>query len=180
MGALVGMGLSVLLGLFGTAIGLSAFNVSQDGAIVLAVGGLIGILIGVICSMFIGGYTAGYLGRLHAPLRNLGILYGFGTWTVALIISAVCAGQISSYLTTYSNKISNSVFVAPENKARATEQVVVEATPTERAEDERTIKITATTKSLTWGAFCVFALFFAGAFSSCLGACWGMNCKRTD
>jgi hypothetical protein len=180
MGALVGMGLTFLLGLFSTAIGLSAFNLSQDGTIVLAIGGLAGILIGIICSMLAGGYTAGYLGRLHSPLRNLGILYGFGTWTVALLLSALFAGQLSTYLTTYSDKISNSVLVVPGNKANATEQMVVKSTPTSIDKDQKTIKVTATPKSLASGAFIVFMVFLVGAISNCIGACWGMGCRRND
>lgn len=180
IGALVSMGLAVLLAMFSTIIGLSAFNLSEDGKIALAIGGLVGLLIGVICSTLVGGYAAGYLGRLYSPQRNLGILYGFTTWTVALLLSAVFAGHVSSYLTMYSNTVSNSVFVVPENKAHATEQVVVETTPTSMDKQQTTVTIAATPKSLIWGAASVFFLFFMGAFSSCLGASWGMSCKRND
>jgi len=47
VGAIVAVGLSFLLNLFGIAIGLSAFTLSTDGASVLAVGGLVGMIIGV-------------------------------------------------------------------------------------------------------------------------------------
>ncbi|MDI1351669.1 MAG: hypothetical protein PSV35_02705, partial [bacterium] len=150
------------------------------GAVVLAIGGLIGILIGVIASMFVGGYAAGYLGRLYSPMRNHGILYGFITWTVALMLTAVVTGFLSNYLTTYSNKVSNSVFVVPANKEHATEQVIVESTPSSMAKEQKTVKVTATPNSLFWGAFSVFILFFVGAFASCVGASWGMCCKRND
>ncbi|CEK12169.1 hypothetical protein [Legionella hackeliae] len=53
-----------MLNLFGIAIGLSLFTLNQEGATVLAVGGLLGLLIGIIVSMLVAGYAAGYLGRL--------------------------------------------------------------------------------------------------------------------
>ena len=80
VGAIAAIGLTFLLNLFGIAIGLRAFTLSTNGAIVLAVGGMIGIIIGIIASMLAAGYTAGYLGRVHSSQRNLGIVYGFTTF----------------------------------------------------------------------------------------------------
>jgi len=180
LGAVIISGISFLVGLFNTAIGLSAFTLSENGAIIVAVGGLVAISIGVICATFVGGYTAGFFGRFYTPHRNYGIAYGFATWTVALFISALFATSITSYIATYSDKISNSVFVVPENKANATEQVIVESTPTTIAKDQKTVTITATTSSLFWGAFSVFLLFFVGALSSCFGAYWAMDSRRNN
>jgi hypothetical protein len=180
IGAIVAIGLTVLLNLFGIAIGLRAFNLSTDGATVLAVGGLIGIVIGIIASMLAAGYTAGYLGRYRCPQRNLGIVYGFTTWTVALILSAVIGAHISSYVTSYSNAITHSVFVSSQDKTHNTATLTVKTTPSEENSDRKTMQITASPNSLAWSALSVFALFFIGAFASCLGACWGMSCKRVD
>ena len=41
-------------------------------------------------------------------------------------------------------------------------------------------RATMKSSSLTGLSFSVFALFFIGAVSSCIGACWGMSCKRED
>ena len=97
VGALVGAGLGFLLNLFGIAIGLSILT-QKDGAAALAVGGLLGFLIAVITSMVVAGYTAGYLGRTYCPKRNLGVLYGFTTWGVALILTAAVASHINHYV----------------------------------------------------------------------------------
>ena len=178
IGAIVGVGLGFLLNLFGTAIGLSAFTLSNDGAIVLAVGGLIGIIIGIIASMLAAGYAAGYFGRLYCPQRNLGIVYGFTTWSVALLLSAVVGAQVSAYVTSYSNTISHSVFVAVTDKTHSSPEVSLKTA----AEDghQKIIEMTVSHSSLAWSAFSVFALFFIGALASCVGACWGMSCKRED
>ena len=71
VGAIVGMGLSFLLNLFGIAIGLSAFIVGSDDVIILAVGGIIGIMIGLIVSMLAAGYAAGYLSRFYCHNETL-------------------------------------------------------------------------------------------------------------
>lgn len=180
IGAIVGLGLSFLLNLFGIAIGLSAYTLSNDGAIVLAVGGLCGIIIGIIASMLAAGYAAGYLGRYHCPQRNLGIIYGFTTWTVALVLSAMIGTQISGYITSYSNAMSHSVVVSSQDKAHSSPTVTVKNTPSADNVDHKTIKVTTSANSLAWGAFSVFVIFFIGAVASCIGACWGMSCKRED
>lgn len=78
-GALIALGLGFLLNLLGCAIGLSLFNLSNEGDIVISIGGLIGIITGLISSMILAGYATGYLSREYHPQRNLGIMYGFAT-----------------------------------------------------------------------------------------------------
>lgn len=177
VGALVAVGLAFLLNIFGIAIGLSAFTVGPDGANVIAIGGLIGIVIGVIVTMLVAGYAAGYLGRVYCPQRNLGIVYGFTTWCLALLISAVVAAHVSSYVTTYANTISNSTIVVSSTPTTTATTVTTKAN---NEGTQKAAKVTATPNTLAWGAFSVFALFFIGAFSSCVGACWGMSCCRED
>ena len=70
--------------------------------------------------------------------------------------------------------------MVPGNKDHATEQVIVKTTPTSIDAEQKTMTVTATSKSLVLGAFSVFILFFIGAIASCFGACWGMSCKRID
>ena len=185
MGALVGLGLGFLLNLFGLAIGLTTSTLTNEGARVLAIGGLVGLLIGVIASMLAAGYAAGYLGRHYCPKRNLGILYGFSTWTLALLLSATAAGPLSYYLSAYAGAISPSVYVASEHpNATAIDTTVktgtTKATPTSATASKNESTVTAPMSTLAWSASILFALFFIGALSSCIGACWAMHCKRED
>lgn len=180
VGAIVGVGLSFLLNLFGIAIGLSAFNSGKDGAMVLAIGGLIGIIIGIVASMLAAGYAAGYLGRFHCPERNLGIVYGFTTWSLALIFSAFIGAQISAYVTSYSHAISHSVITTTNDTTNSSPSVSVKSTPSTVNASQKTLKVTASQNSLAWSAFSLFAIFFIGAFASCIGACWGMGCRKND
>ena len=173
-GALIGVGLSFLLNLFGVAIGLSAFSMSEHGVETLAVGGLLGFIVSTIVAMFFAGYTAGYIGRLYVPKHNMGMIYGFTTWTVAVILSAVLTSHIGSYIDTYSTSVSRNTIVLTQAPA-----------VTNKPATENQQKITAViqkeiSSGIAIGAFVVFALFFLGAFSSCLGAHFGMSCKSKE
>lgn len=177
VGALVGVGLSFLLNLFGIAIGLSAYTTTGNGATVLAIGGLIGIIIGIIAAMFVAGFTAGYLGRLYCPTQKMGILYGFATWTVALILSAFIAGHFSHHVNAYTNAVVTHSTAATNQQPAA---AVTVATPAENKPAAVKVDAAVTSDQLAWSAAIVFALFFIGALAACLGGCWGMCCKRDD
>jgi len=130
IGAFVGIGLTFLLNLFCVALGVSVFTVGNDGAIALVVGGIISMLVGIIASMVAAGYAAGYLGRFLCPQRNLGILYGFTTWTVAILLSAAVSAYVSSYVTTYTNTISHSSLVVPGDNSHSPASLIISsATP---------------------------------------------------
>jgi len=177
VGAFIGTGLGFLLHLFGIAIGLSAFSLTPDGATAVAIGGIIGILIGVIVSMLAAGYAAGYLGRLYCPQRNLGILYGFTTWSVALLLSAVLAAHLSQYLMNYTDDLTHSTMVTSDAGDGQSSSVAINA-PVKN--DKNMDKVNLSASDMAWSAATVFILFFVGAGSTCVGACWGMTCRRED
>ncbi|KTD25196.1 hypothetical protein [Legionella maceachernii] len=214
-GAIVGVGLSFLLGLLGAAIGLSMVNMGANRMGMVALSGSIGVLISIIISMLVAGYTAGYLGRLYCPRRNLGVLYGFTTWAIILILSAVLTTHMSAYVSTYSNPASPPIVNttgssqssvapqettasvtnpqstskgasnstanptnAPSNTATASPLTVQPSALT--TEGSQVIVVRTSSSALVWGAFLVFGFFFIGALFCCLGAKWGMHCKREN
>ncbi|MGQ3888715.1 hypothetical protein ACQUW5_06735 [Legionella sp. CNM-1927-20] len=180
VGALVGVGLGFLLNLFGLAIGLTAFSVNNDtGATAVAIGGLIGILIGIIASMVAAGYTAGYLGRYYCPKKNIGVIYGFTTWTLALLLSAIVTAHVGNYAASYTNNMARTG-VSARNDTMATAANTLTPTTTQAGTNNRTTTVTASPESLAASAFIVFVLFFLGALACCFGAVWGMSCKRDD
>ncbi|WED42996.1 hypothetical protein [Legionella cardiaca] len=180
VGALIGLGLGFLLNLFGIAIGLSLFTLNQDGSVVLAVGGLLGLLIGIISSMVVAGYAAGYLGRLYCPKRNLGIVYGFTTWVVALLLAAVMAGQVGHYVEAYTENLTHTMAPAVTQQDTNTNSDEANNAAVIKTTDKNETETNVPAATLAWVAFTVFILFFVGAVSTCAGACWGMNCKRED
>ncbi|KTC85058.1 hypothetical protein [Legionella brunensis] len=177
VGALTGVGLGFLLNLFGIAIGLSLFTLNPEGSAVLAIGGLLGLLIGIIASMVVAGYAAGYLGRLYCPKRNLGIIYGFTTWVVALVLTALIAGHTSQYVSTYTNNLTQTAVTSATQEKTNFQETSPKKTVTS---DQNSIAINVSPNNLAWAAFIVFVLFFIGAVSTCVGACWGMNCSSDD
>lgn len=175
-GALVGVGLGFLLNLFGVAIGLSAFSMTDGGPATLAVGGLLGIIISTIVAMYCAGFTSGYLGRLYVPRRNIGIIYGFTTWSVALILSAVLTTYVGTYVNTYSTSVTQQTVVVTTSPSTA------KAVSSKKHSDEDVTTVTAkeATGGMAIGAFVVFVLFFIGALASCFGAHCGMTCRREE
>lgn len=170
-GALVGVGLGFLLNIFSMAIGLSAYTSGPDGANVIAIGGVLGLLIGVIASMGTAGFVAGYLGRFYHCYCHAGVIYGFVTWSLALLLSALLVIPMSHYATFYEKNLNPHLtptqISATETSDKLTHQ---ENVPPKKA-------MNITPEHLAWSGWILFIIFFLGAFSSSLGACYGMCCK---
>lgn len=180
-GAFVGLGLGFLLHLYGTAISLSAYSSSASGASVIAIGGFLGLLVGIIASMLTAGFVAGYLGRCHYYHTSGGIIYGFITWSLCLVMSVLLAGALMQYISTYTHGVKNSIENTPKvqltNKHSANDNNVPIPTH-QNTTDETATKVTPS--ELAWSGWILFILFFIGALSSCIGASLGMNCKREE
>jgi LytS/YehU family sensor histidine kinase len=182
VGALVGLGVSFLLNLFGVAIGLTAFTTSPEGATTLAIGGFIGVTIATVVSTFLGGLVAGYFARntLHRSAL-LGALYGFVTWCVALILMVLFAAHLSQFVAQYNNSLNRgvmSVSVVDDRSSPSTPMV----TTTNRTENSTHVTVNADKASTALGAaaFVTFFLFFIGALASCLGGHCGIGCRGDD
>lgn len=173
-GAVIGVGLGFLLHLFAIAIGLSAYSSSSTGAQAVAIGGVLGILIGVVASMGAAGYVAGYLGRFKHCYCHGGIIYGIVTWSLSLLLSALLIIPLTHYTSIYKYSLANTMITkATTNPDAAT------PTPGEQQEVTTAGNADATTPSdLAWGGWLMFLIFFIGALSSCLGACWGLMCRK--
>jgi hypothetical protein len=177
-GAFVGLGLGFLLQLYGTAISLSAYSSTPQGASVIALGGLIGMIIGVIAAMATAGFVAGYLGRFHYYPLHGGIIYGFVTWSLILFLSAVITVPMGHFVSTYENTLTRATVVVGSN---------VDDTKVSNDNNTNAVKhhkvttdepVTVSANKLAWGGWTMFILFFIGAISSCVGASYGMKCKR--
>jgi MFS family permease len=165
-GAFVAIGLSFLLNLFSTAIGLSIYKMSPEGVNKLAVGGMLGFAIGIIATMFFAGWVAGYFGRSHCSKKCCGALYGLTTWCVALVLMIILALPFSRFITGYTNYLSNTAVVT-----------TVESTENSTAKKATvTVQGEATLDDLSKGAFVLFLMFFLGALASTVGGHAGVSC----
>ena len=82
------------------------------------------------------------------------------------------------------NYVSLNTNYATGSKLTDTSKVNVTNEPTSpriknnKNADSPVVEITPT--ELAWSGWVIFALFFVGALSSCIGACCGMQCKREE
>lgn len=173
-GAIVGVGLGFILNLFGMAIGLSAYSSSPNGAEIIAIGGVIGLLIGTIATMGTAGFVAGYVSRFQSCYCHGGVLYGFITWSIALILSILLLGPLTNYISSYEKNLSPSFAPVEVSNTVVGNNVIAG----EKNNNSPGVSIQA--KHLAWSGWVLFILFFIGAFSSCIGACCGMKCKKEE
>ncbi|KTD40481.1 hypothetical protein [Legionella parisiensis] len=182
VGALTALGLCFLLNLLGIAIGLSAFKTMSNGSVIVVVGGLLGIIIGIVIATIAAGYVTGYLGRLYCPKRNLGTIYGFTTWVLALILGAALIGLLSQYVVTYTNSVSRTVVAVPitVNQISTPVGTTKISSLTKNGQKEAVVEVNVTPTNLASGALIIFVLFLVGAIFTCVGASWGMHCKKDN
>lgn len=176
-GALTGVGLAFLLNLFSMAISISAFSINKQGAVIVAVGGVIAAAIGVIVAMFMAGLVAGYLGRPYCYKRNLGVLYGFTAWCLALLMMVFIAMPMQRYVSIYTH------FMTSPSMTEVAEVATVKMMPAITG-NASPAKVTAVVinnpqvpAALAIDVFVVFILFFLGALASCFGGHYGMGCR---
>jgi hypothetical protein len=180
VGGLVGVGLAFLLNLFSIAIGLSLFTTSTEGAKMLATGGIIGMLIGVIATMYTSGFVAGYLSGQSCCPKNLGVIYGFASWCVSLILMVLLASAIGTYVAAYSEFVEHPRVVSTGAQVSATAQQAAKST-SNKVNPTVTASSTAQekeVKAVGMQSLIIFILFFVGAFSSSLGGYIGYECWK--
>ena len=145
----------------------------------ISIGGLLGILLGVIASMGAAGFLAGYLGRFHYSSLHGSVIYGFVTWSLILLISALCAGPMAHYVSSYGQALSQTTTIETP-LVQVKDDKVKNSSPAVKTEDNSNASPTpmvVTPTELVWGGWVIFLLFFVGALSCCIGAGCGMQCK---
>jgi hypothetical protein len=113
------------------------------------------------------------LGRFHYCHCHGGVIYGFLTWSIALLLSALFFIPLIHYISTSSRDLAHETVMTQlfDNSTM---------TPIQKNELTTTQPTPITTQKNALSAessWIVFTLFFIGALASCIGACWGMKCK---
>lgn len=182
VGALVAVGLSFLLNLFGVAIGLSAYTTSKVGITTLAIGEFFGMAIGIMVVMFFAGWISGYLGRAHCINRHFGTLYGLTTWCLALMMSAI----LVTYLGDFVNKQHNAFINANETVLKMTSNVASSSKTSDKIMTKTDTKADTArmlsrqdkekaANTIGKSLLLTFLLFFVGAVTCCYGGYVGMK-----
>jgi hypothetical protein len=180
-GALVAVGLSFLLNLFGVAIGLSIYSASKSGIQTLAIGEFFGMTIGIMVVMFFSGWISGYLGRAHCIKRHFGTLYGLTTWCLALMFSAVLVTHFGDFVNKQHHAIinANETILKMTPNTTAFKSAVETTTHTNTKTD--TIQVSNHQENEqaanTFGKslLLTFLLFFVGALMCTYGGYVGMK-----
>ena len=176
-GALVGLGLSFLIGLFNTGIGLSLLKYSPEGVATVATGGVVSLIIGSVVTMFLAGWIAGYLGRHHSCNEHMGVLHGFTSWCLSLVfLLALFAPNAGTLM--YGSQLLSRV-VEPHTNVHVTthENAPIVSTPSENS-SEVTVNAQKATNALGLSTLVAFLVFFLTAIASSLGGYFAMACKR--
>jgi hypothetical protein len=204
-GALVAIGLSILLNAFGNIMGWAFFKISPEGTMAFSLGGFSGILISAIASMFVAGWVSGNLGRKKCNIVNgivcecrpcAGALHGFLAWCLALLISVTLATPLSQFVSlhfstskavpaTMSPVIMGQTYSSFENEK--TSKIEQNESHIRRLNREMGDKKTADNKVIVneeklihtsgLSLLLTFSLFFVGALFSCLGGYCAIRCK---
>lgn len=185
-GALIGIGISFLFNLFAFSIGLTAFANTTAGPQALAIGGVIGLIIITIFSMGTAGWVAGYLGRPKSLHRDMGVIYGFTAWCVALILMVLLSSHFGSFISYNVSALQNpsstivtvdrNAAVNSPNPSTVTKNVVINNDATK----VNVVNAQDTANALALSSFLAFVLFFIGAIASCIGGHWGARSCEKD
>lgn len=180
--ALIGFGLTFLFNMFALSVGLSAFTFNPEGNSNLAIGGFVGLVVAAFVSMFIAGWISGYLGRPYCKRRNLGELYGFGTWSVTLIFTIIFVANVGQLLTHYNYIVDrNTTTISYTNNQTA--PIVSEKTKQhadKTTNTHLTVNAEKATNTVGQATFIIFFLFFIGALASMFGGRCGMSYRKSE
>jgi hypothetical protein len=166
-GALVALGLTFLFNLLTIALGLSLYTQSTDGAKVLTFAGYAWVLIGGYIILFISGWIAGRLVHHHCILHWCnGILHGFVTWTVYLILSMM----VLSYMATPA-----SVSLLRTTFMSITDESTTSINPDRQSDSKSTPQTVHKAGHVAFGSFFIFLV---GALGCAAGAAYGVRERR--
>ena len=145
---------------------MTTISTNSAGNTTLAIGGFAGLLIGAIACMFFSGWLAGYIARPSYKGINVGGVYGFSAWCLALLITILTASSVGKFITGSSYALSNpSAFSEMRVNQPDTFSGAITSTSTNNQINNPTKFINAA----GIGTFIVFILFFVGALSSTIG-----------
>lgn len=187
-GALIGIGISFIFNLFALAIGLTAFANTTAGPKSLAIGGMIGLVIIAIFSMGTGGWVAGYLGRPKSLHRDMGVIYGFTAWCVALLLTVLLSGHFGKFISYNLSALQNPSYNISNvyqrdramNPNAISDVTNTNATNIQIAQGQGVVNTQDAAKALAKSSFLSFVIFFIGALASCIGGHWGSRSCEKD
>ena len=177
-GALVAIGLSFLFNLFGLALGLSAYSVAPEVHKMLVAGGYLGMVASVMITMFIAGWVSGYLGKERCSNKKFGILYGFITWCLTLILSIGITANLGQFITVQQSALVHNELLVKLGSNINNPACAIQAN-IGSSDDEGAKHLSKRESMLISGSLLLtFLLFMSGAIMSAYGGYRGIRSKK--
>jgi hypothetical protein len=164
VGTIVTFGLCFLLSLLNIGMGLSAFSLDAQTMTNLAIVGYIWLLISSVIILFIGGWVAGRLGAFSGLPRRFGVLYGFTTWSLALILTLAITPSINAYMPSNMHVVSNS-----------SSREIAHSAPPSGGDTKVIVNTEKATNTIGKITLATFVIFLLTAIASGLGGYVGMR-----
>ena len=123
-GAIVGLGILILLGLLGSAIGIGAIDPGQEADPLggLGTGTAIWWVISSLIALFIGGYVAGKLAGF--PSRSTAMMHGLTVWALVTFLTLWLASSvIGSVVNTAASALTSATRAVASAAASATSNI---------------------------------------------------------
>jgi hypothetical protein len=160
-GAIVGFGLNFLLNFLGLALGLSIFTEKIHHTLAVSMSGSIAFILVAVISMFSAGWVAGRLTQHSLMRKTWGIVYGFISWSILLIMTVILITnmiQFSYFHTSFTSKELTGIRITNQ------QPMLTEA---------QSVNADIKNKTITLNAQITFLIFLLGASSSCIGGYLG-------
>lgn len=169
LGTLVAIGIGFLFSLFNIGIGLYSFTLDPQIMGNIAIVGYIWLIICGIITLFIAGWVAGRIAAFSHLRRRFGVLVGFATWTLALIVTLAMTSHINTLLPTNVHVIASPA---------ATNEMI--QTVTSPGDNKVTVNAEKVTNAIGKVTLATFILFLLSAIASCVGGYVGMKLRPED
>lgn len=176
VGAFAAIGIGFLFVLLDIGIGLTAFS-TKAGVTSVALGSLLWLVICSIVTMFIAGWISGRLAKTgtykERDYRQCGggVLHGFTTWCLALILVAIIGARAGELI---SVTLPLSAYNMQQNVRVISNEVSPAVTATPR---NITVNAEKAANAVGVGMLGSFFIFFFGAIAGCVGGCVGYGSK---
>lgn len=168
-GSLVAIGLVFLFCLLTEGLGLTSATRTEGSTEILVFAVLAWLFVGSYVVFFMSGYVTGKIARTHCERSCHGLLYGFMSWALAIIVCIM--------LVTPMTQSKNILMI------KTTTQSEVIATPNEQQSNNNEIMTPATqheVHKVGLATLAAFLIFFAGALGSSLGGYYAIQYHRKE
>lgn len=167
-GAVASLGLTVLFHLFTLGAGLMTYRQTLLGIDTIASGVFLWLLVGGFAILFISGLMVGSLSHSSPANTANGLIHGFLSWCVYLLISLYFITHLSGY----------TPILLPKNFLHQQTQMSNErANPKEYSPNNNLTAHTA--QPIGTASFATFFVFLCGALGSSLGGHYGAKwCRK--